>query len=110
VSPTGHFEPKLSVNKATNRNDDFNSNRCAKCVKNKLNILKIYVQIQKPLTSPLSRATESMGPVETVLKVWHECSNAYIAAIVTGGDSTSGYKLSQRTAKRDAAGSIMEAK
>jgi hypothetical protein len=51
-----------------------------------------------------------MGSVKTVLKVWKECSNAYVAAIVTGKDgSTTCPKLSHSMAEWVAAGTMMEA-
>ncbi len=41
-----------------------------------------------------SRAIESMGSVKTVLDIWKDCPNAYVAAIITDKDSTTCSKLS----------------
>jgi hypothetical protein len=48
--------------------------------------------------------------VKTILDVWKNCSNAYVAAIVTDEDSTTRSKLSHSMAERVAAGTMMEAK
>jgi hypothetical protein len=50
-----------------------------------------------------------MGSVKTVLNLWNECSNAYVAAIVTVEDSTTRAKLSHSMAKRVAAGTMTKA-
>jgi hypothetical protein len=47
-----------------------------------------------------------MGSVKTVMKVWKECYNAYVAAIVTNEDST---PRDQSMAEQVAAGTMTEA-
>jgi hypothetical protein len=56
-----------------------------------------------------SKAMESIGSVKTILDVWKNCSNAYVAAIVTNKDSTTLSKLSDSMAERVAAGTMTEA-
>ena len=47
---------------------------------------------------------ESMGSVKTVLQIWKDCPNAYVAAIVTNEDSTTRAKLSHSKAEMVEAG------
>ncbi len=35
-----------------------------------------------------SKAMESIGAVKIVKKIWNECSNGYVAAIITDEDSS----------------------
>ncbi len=51
---------------------------------------------------------ESMGSVKTVLQIWKDCPNAYVAEIVTDEDSTTRPKLSLLKAKMVAAGRMTE--
>jgi hypothetical protein len=51
-----------------------------------------------------------MGSVKTILDIWKNCSNAYVAAIVTDEDLTTRSKLSHSMAERVAAGTTTEAK
>jgi hypothetical protein len=41
-----------------------------------------------------------MGSVKTILEVWKNCPNAYVAAIVTNEDCTTRSKLSHSMAER----------
>jgi hypothetical protein len=50
-----------------------------------------------------------MGAMKTVLTIWNECSNAYVATIVTNEDSTTRAKLSHSMAERVAAGTMTKA-
>jgi hypothetical protein len=52
---------------------------------------------------------ELMGSVKIILTIWRECTDAYIAAIVTDEDATTRSKLSHSMAKCVAAGTMMEA-
>jgi hypothetical protein len=52
---------------------------------------------------------ESMGLVQTVMDIWNNCPDAYIAAIVTDEDATTRSKLSHSVSKLVAAGRISEA-
>ncbi len=52
---------------------------------------------------------EALGAVETVLDIWINCSNAYVAAIVTDEDSSTRLKLSHSMADLVAAGKVAEA-
>jgi hypothetical protein len=56
-----------------------------------------------------SRAMESMGSVKTVLDIWKDCPKAYVAAILTDEDSTTGSKLSHSKLEMVAAGRMTEA-
>jgi hypothetical protein len=87
----------VSVNKATNRNDNYNLNRCDKCEKQIEHPEDLCANPEK--LDKLSRAMESMGSVKPVLYVWNECTNAYVAAIVTDKDSTTRAKVSHSMAK-----------
>jgi hypothetical protein len=40
------------------------------------------------------KAMESIGAVETVLKIWNDRNDAYVAQVVTDEDSTTRSKLS----------------
>ncbi len=51
---------------------------------------------------------ESMGSVETVKQIWKNCSNAYVAEIVTDEDSTTRSKLSRCMADLVKAGKMTE--
>jgi hypothetical protein len=51
---------------------------------------------------------ESIGSVKTFLDVWKNCSNAYVAAIVTDKDLTTRSKLSHSMAEHVAAGTMTE--
>jgi hypothetical protein len=51
---------------------------------------------------------ESMGSVKTVLNIWKDCPNAYVAAIVTDKDSTTHSKLSHSKLEMVAAGRMTE--
>jgi hypothetical protein len=52
---------------------------------------------------------DPMGSVKTVMDIWKDCPNAYIAAIVTDKDSTTRSKLSNSKSEMVAAGRITEA-
>jgi hypothetical protein len=52
---------------------------------------------------------ESIGAVETILTIWKDCPNAYVAHIVTDEDSTTRSKLSHSKTELMAAGRMMEA-
>ena len=56
-----------------------------------------------------SKAMESIGAVKIVKKIWKECPNGYVAAIVTDEDSTTRAKLSHNMAERVEAGTMTEA-
>jgi hypothetical protein len=51
---------------------------------------------------------ESMGSVKTVMDIWKDCPNAYVAAIVTDEDSTTSSKLSHSKSEMVAAGRMTE--
>jgi hypothetical protein len=70
----------------TNKESYYDSIRCTKCEKEVDHPLDLCANPGKFDKS--SRAMESMGAVKTVLTIWNECSNAYVAAIVTDEDST----------------------
>jgi hypothetical protein len=52
---------------------------------------------------------ESMGSVKTVLNIWKDCPDAYVAAIVTDEDSTTWSKLSHSKLDLVAVGRMTEA-
>jgi hypothetical protein len=52
---------------------------------------------------------ESMGPVQTVMDIWNNCPDAYVAAIVTDEDATTRSKLSHSMSELVAAGRMTEA-
>jgi hypothetical protein len=83
------------------------SKRCAKCENNVDHPLDLCANPGKFDKS--SKAMESMGSVKTILDIWKNCSNAYVAAIVTDKDSTTRYKLSHSMVERVAAGTMTEA-
>ncbi len=56
-----------------------------------------------------SRAMESIGAVDTVLHIWDNYPDAYVAAIVTDEDSTTRSKLSHSMAELVKAGRMTEA-
>jgi hypothetical protein len=95
------------VNEKTNRKTISSSNRCAKCEKNVDHPLDLCANPEKFDKS--SKAMESIGSVNTILDIWKNRSNAYVAAIVTDEDSTTRSKLSHSMAECVAAGTMTEA-
>ena len=56
-----------------------------------------------------SKAMESIGAVETFLKIWNDRDDAYVAQVVTDEDSTTRSKLSHLKSELVAAGRMSEA-
>jgi hypothetical protein len=50
-----------------------------------------------------------MGSVQTVMDIWYNCPDAYVAAIVTDEDATTRSKLSHSMSELVAAGRMTEA-
>jgi hypothetical protein len=94
------------MKKLTEKNISY-SNRCAKCETNIDHLLDLCANPEKFDKS--SKDLESMGSMKTILDIWKKYSNAYVAAIVTGEDSTTRSKLSHSMAGRVAAGTMTEA-
>jgi hypothetical protein len=85
----------------------FGSTRCSKCERNVEHADDLCANPEKYDKS--SKAMESMGSVKTVLDIWRDCPNAYVAAIVTDEDSTTRSKLSHCLLEMVAAGRMTEA-
>jgi hypothetical protein len=69
----------------------YYSKRCSKCEKGRPHPVNLCANHDKYAKS--SKAMESIGAVETVLKIWTNCDNAYVSTIVTYEDSTTRSKL-----------------
>jgi hypothetical protein len=52
---------------------------------------------------------ESMGPVRTVMDIWDNCPDAYVAAIVTDKDATTHSKVLHSMSEMVTAGILTEA-
>jgi hypothetical protein len=85
----------------------YYSKRCSKCEKGKPHSTDLCANPDKHARS--SKAMEALGAVEIVLDIWINCSNAYVAAIVTNEDSSTRLKLSHLMADLVAAGKMAEA-
>jgi hypothetical protein len=78
-----------------------------KCEKGKPHPMDLCANPDKYARS--SKAMEATDAVATVLDIWINCSNAYVAAIVTKEDSSTRSKLSHSMADLVAAGKMAEA-
>jgi hypothetical protein len=85
---------------------NVSTSRCTRCEK-KEHSLDICANPEKYDQS--SRVMESMGSVQTVMDIWNDCPDAYIAAIVTDEDATTRSKLSHSMSELVAAGRMNEA-
>ena len=85
----------------------YYSKRCSKCEKGKPHPTDLCANPDKYAKS--SKAMEALGAVETVLDIWQNCTNAYVATIVTDEDTTTRSKLSHSMADLVAAGRLSEA-
>jgi hypothetical protein len=81
--------------------------RCTRCEKKLDHSLDICANSEKYDQS--SRAMELMGSVQTVMDIWNNCPDAYVAAIVTDEDATTRSKLSHSMSELVAAGRMTEA-
>ena len=81
--------------------------RCSKCEKNVEHEEDLCANPEKYYKS--SKAMESIGAVETVLSIWKNCANGYVAAVVTDEDSTTRSKLTHSHAEMVSAGRMTEA-
>jgi hypothetical protein len=85
----------------------YYSKRCSKWEKGKPHPMDLRANPDKYARS--SKAMEALGAEETILDIWINCSNAYVAAIVTNEDSSTRSKLSHSMADLVAAGKMAEA-
>jgi hypothetical protein len=85
----------------------YYSKRCSKCEKGKPHPLDLCANPDK--YAKLSKAMEALGALESVLDIWENCPNAYVATIVTGQDTTTRSKLWHLMADLLLAGKVTEA-
>ena len=71
---------------------NVSTSRCTRCEKKLDHSLDICANPEKYDQS--SRAMELMGSVQTVLDIWYNCQDVYVAAILTYVVATTRSKLS----------------